>query len=92
MISAGVAYVYAIEIHQLQRRRRFGRAAMVAAEDLVGNAGIGEIGLNVFRLVVAEDCHARHPQGLQHLRCRRVVAFVFRVAEREVRLVVYRDG
>jgi hypothetical protein len=32
------------------------------------------------------------PQGLQHLRSRRVVAFVFRVAEDGVRLVVYRES
>jgi ribosomal protein S18 acetylase RimI-like enzyme len=44
----GVAYVYDIKIHEPQRHRGFGRAAMVAAEDLVRAAGIGEIGLNVF--------------------------------------------
>jgi ribosomal protein S18 acetylase RimI-like enzyme len=44
----GVAYVYDIEIHEPQRHRGFGRAAMVATEDLVREAGIGEIGLNVF--------------------------------------------
>jgi ribosomal protein S18 acetylase RimI-like enzyme len=40
--------VYDIEIHERRRHRGFGWAAMVAAEDLVRDAGIGEIGLNVF--------------------------------------------
>jgi ribosomal protein S18 acetylase RimI-like enzyme len=44
----GVAYVYDFEIHEPQRHRGFGRAAMAATENLVREAGIGEIGLNVF--------------------------------------------
>jgi ribosomal protein S18 acetylase RimI-like enzyme len=45
---SGVAYVYDIEIHEPWRHRGFGRAAMVAAEQIVRDAGTGEIGLNVF--------------------------------------------
>ena len=37
-----------IEIHEPWRHRGFGRAAMVAAEQIVRDAGTGEIGLNVF--------------------------------------------
>jgi ribosomal protein S18 acetylase RimI-like enzyme len=47
------AYVYDIEILETHRGRGLGRAAMTAAERLVGDAGIGEIGLNVFGFNVA---------------------------------------
>ena len=43
-----VAYVYDIEIEEAARRRGYGRAAMLAAEDLVRSAGIHELGLSVF--------------------------------------------
>jgi ribosomal protein S18 acetylase RimI-like enzyme len=44
----GAAYVFDIEIHEAHRQRGLGRAAMKAAEQLVMDAGIPEIGLNVF--------------------------------------------
>ena len=44
---AGVAFVYNIEIMQERRGLGFGRAAMIAAESLVKEAGETEIGLNV---------------------------------------------
>jgi ribosomal protein S18 acetylase RimI-like enzyme len=43
-----LAYVFSIDIDEAARGRGLGRAAMVEAERLVGNAGISEIGLNVF--------------------------------------------
>jgi ribosomal protein S18 acetylase RimI-like enzyme len=42
------AYIYEIEIDEAHRGRGLGRAAMTAAERLVADAGITEIGLNVF--------------------------------------------
>lgn len=45
---SGHAFVYDIEISDDHRGRGLGRAAMVAAEQLVLEAGITEIGLNVF--------------------------------------------
>lgn len=45
---AGVAFVYDIEIVEERRGLGFGRAAMIAAESLVKEAGESEIGLNVF--------------------------------------------
>lgn len=44
----GAAFVYDIEIHEAARRRGYGRAAMLAAEDVVRAAGFGELGLSVF--------------------------------------------
>ena len=44
----GVAYVYDIEIEEFARRRGYGRAAMLGAEDLVRSAGMHELGLSVF--------------------------------------------
>ncbi len=46
--EAGVAYVYDIEINEDERGRGYGRAAMLAAEDIVTAAGMTGIGLNVF--------------------------------------------
>ncbi len=46
--SAGKAYVYDIAINEDQRGRGLGRAAMLAAEQVCRDAGIAEIGLNVF--------------------------------------------
>ena len=43
-----LAFIYDIEVDPSRRGEGFGRAAMVAAEDLVRDAGIPEIGLNVF--------------------------------------------
>jgi ribosomal protein S18 acetylase RimI-like enzyme len=43
-----LAYIYDIEIHPSRRGEGLGRAAMLAAEELVREAGIPEIGLNVF--------------------------------------------
>ena len=45
---AGIAFVYDIEIIQERRGPGFGRAAMIAVESLVDEAGETEIGLNVF--------------------------------------------
>jgi ribosomal protein S18 acetylase RimI-like enzyme len=45
---ADVAYVYDIEIMQERRGQGFGRAAMIAIETLVKEAGGTEIALNVF--------------------------------------------
>ncbi len=45
---AGVAFVYDIEILQERRGQGFGRAAMIAVESLVKEAGVTEIMLNVF--------------------------------------------
>ena len=45
---AGIAFVYDIEIIQERRGLGFGRAAMIAVESLVKEAGEIEIGLNVF--------------------------------------------
>ena len=45
---ADVAYVYDIEIMQEHRGQGFGRAAMIAIESLVKEAGGTEIALNVF--------------------------------------------
>ena len=45
---AGAAFVYNIEIMQKRRGLGFGRAAMIAAESLVKEAGEIEIGLTVF--------------------------------------------
>ena len=45
---AGVAFVYDIEIMQERRGLGFGRAAMIAVQSLVKEAGETEIGLNVF--------------------------------------------
>jgi ribosomal protein S18 acetylase RimI-like enzyme len=42
------AYIYDIEIAEEHRGRGIGRAAMTAAEQVVTEAGISEIGLNVF--------------------------------------------
>jgi ribosomal protein S18 acetylase RimI-like enzyme len=42
------AFVYDIVIDEAERGRGLGRAAMLAAEDLVRELGFGEIGLNVF--------------------------------------------
>jgi ribosomal protein S18 acetylase RimI-like enzyme len=44
----GVAYVYDIAIDEPHRGRGLGRAAMLAAERVVTEAGMTEIGLNVF--------------------------------------------
>ncbi|MEP7180048.1 MAG: GNAT family N-acetyltransferase [Pseudonocardiales bacterium] len=44
----GAAYVYDIEIQETARRRGYGRAAMLAAEDLVRSEGINELSLSVF--------------------------------------------
>ena len=44
------AYVYDLEIEETARHRGYGRAAMLAAEDLVRSAGIHELGLSVFGL------------------------------------------
>ena len=43
-----LAYVFGIDIDEGKRGRGLGRAAMVEAERLVRDAGIAEIGLNVF--------------------------------------------
>ena len=45
---AGVAFVYDIEIVHERRGLGFGRAAMIAVESMVKEAGETEIGLNVF--------------------------------------------
>jgi|BarGraIncu01122A_1022018.scaffolds.fasta_scaffold48684_1 ribosomal protein S18 acetylase RimI-like enzyme len=45
---AGVAFVYDIEIEEEQRGLGFDKAAMIAVESLVREAGETEIGLNVF--------------------------------------------
>lgn len=45
---AGVLYVYDVEIDEPHRGRGLGRAAMLAAEQLVRESGAREIGLNVF--------------------------------------------
>jgi ribosomal protein S18 acetylase RimI-like enzyme len=45
---ADAAYIYDIEIDEQHRGRGLGRAAMTAAEQLVTEAGVTEIGLNVF--------------------------------------------
>jgi ribosomal protein S18 acetylase RimI-like enzyme len=45
---AGVAFVYDIEIVPERRGLGFGRAAMLAVESLVKEAGETEVGLNVF--------------------------------------------
>ncbi len=42
------AYVYDIEVDESRRGEGLGRAAMLAAEELVRDAGFREIGLNVF--------------------------------------------
>jgi ribosomal protein S18 acetylase RimI-like enzyme len=42
------AFVYDIEIDESRRGEGLGRAAMLAAEALVRDAGLNEIGLNVF--------------------------------------------
>jgi ribosomal protein S18 acetylase RimI-like enzyme len=44
----GVLYVYEVEIDEAHRGRGLGRAAMLAAEQLVRESGAHEIGLNVF--------------------------------------------
>lgn len=44
----GMAYVYDLEIAPQVRRRGYGRAAMLAAEEVARAAGMAEIGLNVF--------------------------------------------
>lgn len=43
-----LAYVFDIEIDESRRGEGLGRAAMIATEQLVRDAGIHEIGLNVF--------------------------------------------
>lgn len=45
---SGDAFVYDLEISESVRRRGYGRAAMLAAEQVVRSAGMSEIGLNVF--------------------------------------------
>jgi ribosomal protein S18 acetylase RimI-like enzyme len=42
------AFVYDIEIHTTSRRRGYGRAAMLAAEQLVRSSGVNELALSVF--------------------------------------------
>jgi ribosomal protein S18 acetylase RimI-like enzyme len=42
------AYVFEIEIHEPHRGRGIGRAAMLLAEKVVAQAGMTELGLNVF--------------------------------------------
>lgn len=44
----GVGYVFDIEIAAAHRGRGLGRATMLAAEALLREAGIAELGLNVF--------------------------------------------
>lgn len=44
----GFGYVYDIEIDESARGQGLGRAAMLAAEDVLRGAGISEVGLNVF--------------------------------------------
>jgi ribosomal protein S18 acetylase RimI-like enzyme len=44
----GVVFVYDVEIDEAHRGRGLGRAAMLAAEQLVRESGAHEIGLNVF--------------------------------------------
>lgn len=44
----GVAYVFDLEIEPDVRRRGYGRAAMLAAEDLLRAADLHELGLSVF--------------------------------------------
>ena len=46
--SPAKAYIYDIAIDEEHRGRGLGRAAMLAAEQLCRDAGIPEIGLNVF--------------------------------------------
>jgi ribosomal protein S18 acetylase RimI-like enzyme len=41
-------YVWDVSIHERFRQRGFGRAAMLAAEDVARDAGVVAIGLNVF--------------------------------------------
>jgi ribosomal protein S18 acetylase RimI-like enzyme len=43
-----VAFVYDLEINESARRRGYGRATMLAAEQVVRDAGMSEVGLNVF--------------------------------------------
>jgi ribosomal protein S18 acetylase RimI-like enzyme len=45
---ADSAYIYDIEVDKSRRGEGFGRAAMIAAEELVRGASFREIGLNVF--------------------------------------------
>jgi ribosomal protein S18 acetylase RimI-like enzyme len=42
------AFVYDLEINESARRRGYGRATMLAAEQVVRDAGMSEVGLNVF--------------------------------------------
>lgn len=42
------AYIYDIEVDESRRGEGLGRAAMIAAEELVRGVGLREIGLNVF--------------------------------------------
>ena len=44
----GAAYIYHLDVEESARGRGFGRLAMLAAERLASEAGIAEIGLNVF--------------------------------------------
>jgi ribosomal protein S18 acetylase RimI-like enzyme len=44
----GVAYIYDIEIDEAEQGHGFGRSAMLAAEQLMTDAGFRGIGLNVF--------------------------------------------
>ncbi len=43
-----VAFLFDIETDEARRGRGLGRAAMLAAEDVVRRAGLSELGLNVF--------------------------------------------
>ena len=44
----GAGFVYDLVIAERMRRRGFGRAAMLAAEEVLRSAGMTEVGLNVF--------------------------------------------
>ena len=44
----GAGYVYDIEIEESERGRGYGRAAMLAAEDVLRSAGFSDVGLSVF--------------------------------------------
>jgi ribosomal protein S18 acetylase RimI-like enzyme len=68
------AYIYDIEVHESRRGEGLGRAAMIAAEDLVKNAGRRVIGLSVFgfndaaqRLYTSLDYRVVSTQMTKHL-------------------------
>jgi ribosomal protein S18 acetylase RimI-like enzyme len=68
------AFIYDIEVHESRRGEGLGRAAMIAAEELVKAAGFQKIGLSVFgfneraqRLYTSLDYRVVATQMTKHL-------------------------